>query len=68
MSLKHGKDILFELLTADGNKISLKKLNALSGKHTNKLNLNEGNRLSKGIYYLQALGMDRNPIKQVIIR
>ncbi len=67
-SLKKEKEILFELVTPDGKRLFRKKLNILEGIQTSELNLNERNNLSKGVYFLQAVGVDGNSIKKVFIR
>jgi len=68
LSLTEGKDVEFELLSAEGKKLMQQRLSANSGKSTTILNLGKDTRLSPGIYYLKATGIDALGVKKVIVR
>ncbi len=68
LSLTQGKDVEFELLSAEGKKLMQQRMSVNRGKSTSILNLGKDTKLSPGIYYLKATGIDALGMKKVIIR
>jgi len=68
LSLKSNKSIRFQLTTFDGRIVFQKEIEVVKGNSSNELNLSKQSRLSAGIYFLKAVGIDGVNVKQIEIQ
>ncbi len=66
LSLAQAKSLQFELVGVDGKVLLQQTVAAVSGKST--YTLDKHLKLTKGIYYLQAIGIDGGEVKKVMVR
>ncbi len=67
-SLNESKSINFCLTSIDGKIVATNSMIASKGKNSIILNLNKQARLTPGIYFLKADGLDVNDTKKLLIR
>jgi len=68
LSLKSNKSIRFQLTNIDGRIVFQKEIEVVKGNSSNELNLSKQSKLSAGIYFLKAVGIDGVNVKQIEIQ
>ena len=66
MNLKNNKTIVFRLSDITGRMLLVKKVEGVKG--SNNFTLSETSQLPTGSYYLQAIGVEGEEVKKLIIR
>jgi len=66
-SLKETKEIGLKLTSLDGKILMQQKLVAQKGMNTYNINLQSQQKLAKGVYYLQANGIEREKVKVIVV-
>ena len=66
MNLKDNKTLVFRLLDYTGKVLLIKKAEGIKGSHD--INLSEERLLNTGTYYLQAIGIEGEEVKKILIK
>jgi hypothetical protein len=66
-SVQSTKEIGLKLSSLDGKVLMQQKLVAQKGMNTYSINLQSQQKLAKGVYYLQAIGIEGEKVKVIVV-